>query len=168
VPAVHFRPLELSLAALVVVLDQAVKALVRAELLLFESRAVIPGVFDLTRIHNTGTAFGLFNSLDFPGKTVVLIAVGGVALAGLAWYAATLPLAQRLSRLGLALVLGGAIGNLIDRVWLGYVVDFFDFYWGGWHFWAFNVADAAISVGVGLMILEMLLPQRPAATGRAG
>jgi signal peptidase II len=48
------------------------------------------------------------------------------------------------------------------------VVDFFDFYWGGWHFWAFNVADAAISVGVGLMILEMLLPQRPAATGRAG
>ena len=155
----HFRPAELALAGLVVVLDQIAKALVRADLMLFESRPVIPGVFDLTRIHNTGTAFGLFNDLDFPGKTAVLIAVAGTALVGLAWYAATLPAAQRLSRLGLALVLGGAVGNLIDRVTLGFAVDFFDVYWNGWHFWAFNVADAAISVGVGLMLLEMLLPQ---------
>ena len=165
--AARLRPVELSLAALVVVLDQAVKALVRAELLLFESREVIPGFFDLTRNHNTGTAFGLFNSVDFPGKTLLLIAVAGTALAGLAWYTATLPLDQRLSRLGLALVLGGAVGNLIDRAWLGFVVDFFDFYWRAWHFWAFNVADAAISMGVGLMILEMLLPQHPAIQGRA-
>jgi len=160
VAAARFRPLELSLAALVVVVDQIVKALVRGALVLFESRPVLPGFFDLTRIHNTGTAFGLFNDWDFPGKTAVLILVASAALGGLAWYAATLPASQHLSRLGLALVLGGAVGNLIDRATVGFVLDFFDFYWGGWHFWAFNVADAAITVGVGLMILEMLLPQR--------
>ena len=63
---------------------------------------------------------------------------------------------QRLTRLGLSFVIGGAIGNLIDRVIFGYVLDFFDFYRGGWHFWAFNVADAAINIGVALMILDML------------
>jgi signal peptidase II len=159
VSAARFRPVELALVVLVVAVDQIVKSVVRAELGLFESRTVVPGFFDLTRIHNTGTAFGLFNDIDFPGKTALLIVVAGAALAGLAWYAATLPMAQSLSRLGLALVLGGAVGNLIDRAWLGFVVDFFDFYWSGWHFWAFNVADASISVGVGLMLLEMLMPQ---------
>jgi signal peptidase II len=63
---------------------------------------------------------------------------------------------QRLTRAGLSFVIGGAIGNLIDRILYGYVLDFFDFYRGGWHFWAFNVADAAINIGVALMILEML------------
>ena len=63
---------------------------------------------------------------------------------------------QRLTRLGLSFVIGGAIGNLIDRIAVGYVLDFVDFYWGGWHFWAFNVADAAIHIGVALMILDML------------
>jgi signal peptidase II len=67
-----------------------------------------------------------------------------------------LPPAQWLARIGLACILGGAAGNLIDRVTLGYVVDFFDFYSRGWHFWAFNVADAAITVGVALMILDLL------------
>ena len=156
----RFRPVELSLAGLVVALDQITKALVRSEFQLFESRTVIPEFFDLTRIHNTGTAFGLLQTLDFPFKTVVLILVASAALAGLAYYAATLPTAQRLSRAGLALVLGGAAGNLVDRVTLGYVVDFVDLYWGkgGWHFWAFNVADASITAGVSLMLLETLLP----------
>jgi signal peptidase II len=71
-----------------------------------------------------------------------------------------------LSRVGLTLVLGGAIGNLIDRVTLGYVIDFFDVYWRGWHFWAFNVADAAISVGVCLMLLELLGWQPRLASSR--
>ena len=156
----RFRPVELSLAGLVVALDQITKALVRSEFQLFESRTVIPEFFDLTRIHNTGTAFGLLQTLDFPFKTVVLILVASAALAGLAYYAATLPTAQRLSRAGLALVLGGGAGNLVDRVTLGYVVDFVDLYWGkgGWHFWAFNVADASITAGVSLMLLETLLP----------
>ena len=137
-------------------LDQIVKAIVRREIALNESIPVIPGFFDLTRVHNTGTAFGFMNTTDFPFKTVILAAIAVGALAALAMYAATLPASQWLARIGLALILGGAAGNLIDRVTAGYVVDFVDLYWSGWHFWAFNVADAAITIGVVLMILELL------------
>jgi signal peptidase II len=150
------RQLEFWIAALVVVADQASKAVIRAQFALGESVTVIPSFFDLTRVHNSGAAFGMLNEIDFPYKTVVLSVVATAALMGLAGYAATLPGAQRLTRMGLALIIGGAAGNLIDRVALGFVVDFFDFYWQGWHFWAFNVADAAINVGVACMILDML------------
>lgn len=139
-----------------VVLDQIVKAIVRRQIALNESITVIPGFFDLTRVHNTGTAFGFMNTTDFPFKTVILALVAIAALAALAMYAATLPANQWLARIGLALILGGAAGNLIDRITEGYVVDFVDLYWSGWHFWAFNVADASITVGVALMILDLL------------
>lgn len=137
-------------------LDQIVKAIIRREIELNESIPVIPGFFDLTRVHNTGTAFGFMNATDFPFKTVILACVAIGALAALAMYAATLPANQWLARIGLALILGGAAGNLIDRITEGYVVDFVDLYWSGWHFWAFNVADASITVGVTLMILDLL------------
>jgi signal peptidase II len=78
------------------------------------------------------------------------------AIAGLALWGATLDPEQQLARLGLAFVMGGAAGNLIDRVAYGYVLDFVDLYQGDWHFWAFNVADAAITVGVSLMLLDFL------------
>jgi len=133
-----------------------VKAIVRRHIALNESIAIIPGFFDLTRVHNTGTAFGFMNATDFPFKTVILACVAIGALAALAVYAATLPADQWLARIGLALILGGAAGNLIDRITAGYVVDFVDLYWSGWHFWAFNVADASITVGVALMILDLL------------
>lgn len=147
---------ELLVAGTVAVLDQAAKALVRATLELHESVEVIPNVFNLTRVHNYGAAFGLMNAVDFPFKTVLLAVVAAAALGALAWYGASLPAGQRLARGGLALVVGGAAGNLIDRLGAGYVVDFVDVYWRGWHFWAFNVADASITVGVSLMILDML------------
>ena len=150
------RPRELGIALFIVVLDQAVKATVRRYVALNESVTVIPGFFDLTRVHNTGTAFGFMNGTDFPFKTIILACVAALALAGLAFYAASLPYQQWLARTGLALILGGAAGNLIDRLSWGYVVDFVDMYWSGWHFWAFNVADAAITVGVALMILDLL------------
>ena len=88
-----------------------------------------------------------------------------LGIVPLAIYAATLEAGQWLSRIGLALVIGGAAGNLIDRVSAGYVLDFFDFYYAGWHFWAFNVADAAITVGVALMILELLGVGRARVSG---
>jgi signal peptidase II len=138
------------------VLDQVVKAIVRREMALNESIPVIPGFFDLTRVHNTGTAFGFMNATDFPFKTAILACVAIGALVALAMYAATLPVNQWLARIGLALILGGAAGNLIDRITEGYVVDFVDLYWSGWHFWAFNVADASITIGVALMILDLL------------
>ena len=144
------------IAALVVIVDQVTKAIVRAQLNLHESVTVIPGIFDLTRVHNTGVAFGFLNPIDFPYKAVVLSLIPIAALVGLAVYSATLEASQRLTRTGLAFVIGGAAGNLIDRLTAGYVLDFFDVYRGDWHFWAFNVADAAINIGVALMILELL------------
>jgi signal peptidase II len=150
------RRLEIVIAAVVVILDQVTKALVRPALALHESIEIVPGFLDFTRVHNTGAAFGMLNAVDFPFKTAVLSLVALIALAGVAWYAATVPLEDRLARIGIAGVLGGAIGNLIDRSTSGYVLDFVDAYWNGWHFWAFNVADAAISVGVIFMILDIL------------
>jgi signal peptidase II len=150
------RNAEIWVAALIVLTDQATKALVRRRFELHESVDIVPGFFSLTRVHNTGAAFGMLNDIDFPFKPIVLVLVASAALAGVALYAAMLPPAQWVARLGLAFILGGAAGNLIDRLTLGYVVDFFDVFWRGWHFWAFNVADAAITVGVSLMILDLL------------
>jgi len=147
---------EIWIAAVIVVLDQAAKAVVRSRFGLHQSVEVIPGFFNLTRVHNYGAAFGLMNAADFPLKTVLLSIIAAAALAALTWHGATLPAEQRLARAGLALIVGGAAGNLIDRLRSGYVVDFVDLYWQGWHFWAFNVADAAITVGVSLMILDLL------------
>ncbi len=143
-------------ACVIIVMDQATKSAVRARMDLGDSMAVVPGFFSLTRVHNTGAAFGMLSGVDFPLKTVVLALVAAGALVGLAGYLASIPAAHWLSRLGLACIIGGAAGNLIDRVALGFVVDFFDVYWQGWHFWAFNIADAAITVGVAFMILDML------------
>jgi signal peptidase II len=150
------RRIEVIVAVTVVILDQITKAMVRPSLALHESREVIPGFLDLTRVHNTGAAFGMLNSVEFPFKTVVLSLIALIALGGVAWYAATVPMGDRLARLGIAGVLGGAIGNLIDRARSGYVLDFVDAYWGDWHFWAFNIADAAITIGVVFMILDIL------------
>ena len=150
------RRLEALTVALIVIIDQVVKMLIRGRLEYGESIEVIPGFFSLTRVHNTGAAFGMLNPVDFPYKSVVMPLVAAAALAGLALYAATLDAAQRLSRIGLTFVIAGAAGNLIDRLAMGYVLDFVDVYWRDWHFWAFNVADASITVGVALMILDLL------------
>jgi len=150
------RRLELYVALTVVLLDQITKAMIRPALALHESMVVITGFVDFTRVHNTGAAFGMLNSVDFPFKTVVLSLVALIALGGVAWYAATVPVGDVLARMGIAGVLGGAVGNLIDRATAGYVLDFVDAYWNSWHFWAFNVADAAITVGVIFMIFDIL------------
>jgi signal peptidase II len=147
---------EIWTAAAIVVLDQTTKAIVKYGLPLHESVTVIPGFFDFTHVRNTGAAFGMLNNIDFAYKPAVMVIVALVALAAVASYALTLPATQRIARYGLALILGGAIGNLIDRATMGYVVDFVDVYWRGVHFWAFNVADSAITVGVALMLLDVL------------
>lgn len=150
------RRLEWFLVLGIVVADQVTKALVRRSLELHDSVELVPDILAFTRVHNTGAAFGMFNTMEFPGKTLVLTGVATAALIGVAWYAASIPLAERLARLGVACILGGAIGNLIDRATAGYVLDFVDASWQGWHFWAFNVADAAITIGVVLMILDLV------------
>jgi signal peptidase II len=144
------------MVVLVLLVDQLTKSLVRASLALHESIEVIPGLLDFTHVRNTGAAFGILNTSDFPYKTLLLGAIAVAALLAVAVYSASLTREQLLPRVGLALILAGAAGNLIDRVAIGSVVDFVDVYWGSYHFWAFNVADSAISVGVALMILDTI------------
>ena len=152
----------LGVAAAVVVADQITKLLIQQRLDLYQSVPVIPNLFNLTRVHNTGAAFGMLDGAGLPYQSLLLTTVRLAALAGLTWFAATLPHTHRLARGGLALVVGGAAGNLVDGLLLGHVVDFLDFYWRGWHFWSFNVADAAITAGATLIFLELLFASRHA------
>jgi signal peptidase II len=150
------RPFELGAMALIIILDQITKAMVRATLPLGDSRTIIPGFLDLAHVQNTGAAFGLLNNVDFAFKPIVMVAIAGLALLAIAAYGTQLGFQDRLARFGLALILGGAFGNLLDRAIAGHVVDFVDVYWRDVHFWAFNVADAAITVGAILVILDTL------------
>jgi signal peptidase II len=150
------RRLEILLPILVVALDQATKALVRTSLPLNSSMPIVRGIVDFTHVQNTGTAFGFLNLVDFPYKTALIAVMATMALIAVGFYSASLARQQLTARVGLALIIGGAAGNLLDRVLTGSVVDFVDVYWGTYHFWAFNVADSAITIGVSLMILDML------------
>ena len=150
------RRLEIVVPIGIVVLDQLTKALVRSTVPLHASVTVIPGFMDFTHVRNTGAAFGLLNAADFPFKTVLIGVIAVAALVGVGMYAASLARHEIMARVGLALIIGGAAGNLIDRILIGSVVDFVDVYWQAYHFWAFNVADSAITVGAAVMILDML------------
>ena len=150
------RRLELWLPILIVAVDQATKAMVKASLPLHDSVTIIPGLLDITHVLNSGAAFGILNGVDFPFKTVAIAMIAMAALVGVGMYAASISHHQLIARVGLALIIGGAAGNLVDRVLAGSVVDFVDVYWRTHHFWAFNVADSAISVGVAIMIVDML------------
>jgi signal peptidase II len=149
--------------AAIVVVDQLVKLAIVAALPVYESVTVIPNLLDLTYVRNTGVAFGLLNESSLPFKGVITTTLALAALGGIALYARQLQPHEKWARLGLTLILGGACGNLIDRVRLGYVIDFVDVYWRNWHFWAFNVADAAISVGAVFVFLDLLLGARHAS-----
>jgi signal peptidase II len=160
------RRLEIWLPILVVALDQLTKAIVRSTLPLHTSVTVVPGFVDFTHVLNSGAAFGILNTADFPFKSVVIAIIATTALIGVGMYAASLAHHQLVARIGLALIIGGAAGNLLDRVVAGSVVDFVDVYWRSYHFWAFNVADSAITIGVAIMIFDMLgISERSASGG---
>jgi signal peptidase II len=157
------RYLLVSLA--VIVLDQWTKWLVEVHLPHHSSQPVIPGFFNLTHVRNTGVAFGLFAS-DGGGSgnwLLTLLGLGALVAVGLYfWYT---PSRDRVLLAALALVVGGAIGNLIDRVSSGAVTDFLDVFVGLHHWPSFNVADSAISVGIVLMAIDSFRP-RPVPAGR--
>ena len=145
----------LALAALLVLADQASKYAVSANLRPGEVRE-ITGFFNLVLTYNRGAAFSFLS--DAGGwQRALFIGIAIVAVAVIVGLLAKHP-GEGLFCAGLALILGGALGNVWDRVALGHVVDFLDFHAFGWHFWAFNVADSAITVGAGLVILDGLLP----------
>ena len=148
------------LGGTVAILDQTTKAVVRAVLPLYDSIEIIPGLLNFTHARNYGVAFGFLNNVNFPFKTAFMTLVALTALTAISIYAMRSDIPRMTAKIGLALVIGGAVGNLIDRVTAGYVVDFIDFYWRGWHFWAFNVADAGITVGASLLIIDMIWMDR--------
>ena len=162
--SVRLRGFEIAVIAGIVLADQVTKAAVRARIPLYDTVAVIGGVLNLTHVRNSGAAFGFLNAVDFPFKASLLALVATAALTGIAWYAARVPTHARVARLGLALILAGAVGNLVDRLVLGAVVDFIDVVFGTWHFWAFNLADSAITMGVIALVFDMMGTGRHAST----
>lgn len=151
------RLYHLLIALMIFTLDQVTKAVVEASIPLYEVRTVIPGCFHLTHVKNRGAAFGIFADSPSEGKIMMLVFLSVLALAvvvTLLWR--NQPTARRMG-LGLALILGGAVGNLFDRLAHGSVVDFLDFYLSSYHWPAFNVADSAIVVGAGLLLMDMMM-----------
>ena len=153
----------LLVALCVVLLDQASKEWVRGAFSLHESVPVIPGFFHLTYIRNTGAAWGMFS-----GQNIALSALALVMLAVLVVFRRKILPPGRVHRVALGLLCGGIAGNLFDRLRLDYVVDFLDFFVRTSHFPAFNVADSAICVGVGIYVLGTLLVKTPEAVPAPG
>ena len=144
----------LSVISLVLlVLDQASKLYVDANFRLHETVPVIRDFFHLTYVRNKGAAFGLL--ADSTVRIPFFITVSIVAMLGILWYIKRIRNDQKLALFSLSLIFSGALGNLIDRIRLGEVIDFLDVFWQGHHWPAFNVADSAITVGVTLLFIEM-------------
>lgn len=147
----------LGIALLVLLIDQFTKVLVLGAFQLGDSTAVT-SFFNLVRAHNHGAAFS-FLAAAGGWQRWFFTGIGVVAAVFMLWMLRS-HAGQKLFSLAIALILGGAIGNVVDRLLHGYVVDFLDFYWGAWHFPAFNVADSAISLGAVLLILDEILRVR--------
>ena len=151
----------LTISFVLVLLDQATKAVIGHYLQPYHSISVIPGFFNLTHIHNPGGAFGFLAGADPILRKVVFLFASLLAVGLILWYYLKTPVSYPLLATAFAMIFGGAIGNLIDRIRTGKVVDFLDFYVGNRHWPAFNVADSAITIGIGIFILHLLFKKLP-------
>ena len=140
----------------VLVLDQVTKVLVDKTMTLHQSIEVIPNFAHLTHLRNTGAAFGFLAGSHSTLRIVFFGVISVVAIGCIAYLLRSLRPQQKTLLVSLSLILGGAVGNLIDRLRLGEVIDFIDLHWYHIHWPAFNVADSAITVGVSVMVLDML------------
>ena len=147
----------LGLAFIIVLIDQFTKVLVLGAFQLGDSTPVT-SFFNLVRVHNHGAAFS-FLAAAGGWQRWFFTGIGVVAALFMLWMLRS-HAGQTLFCLAISLILGGAVGNVIDRLLHGYVVDFLDFFWGHWHFPAFNIADSAITLGAGLLILDEILRVR--------
>ena len=153
------------IAVTVFALDRWSKHLVETGMTPYESRAIIPGFFNIVRSSNPGVAFGIFADSTSSYRVALLLAFSVVALLLLGWLLWRNRSMDAMSNTAVALIFGGAAGNVFDRIRSGSVTDFLDFYNGSYHWYTFNVADAAISLGAGLLLLGML--RRSAAERKA-
>ncbi|HMD96532.1 MAG TPA: signal peptidase II [Terriglobia bacterium] len=155
-PKTASRIAYIAIAALVFIGDQATKAMVEKSIPERDVIPVIPQFFNLTHVKNVGAAFGLFADSPAPWKEDLLIAVAAGLLATVAVIAWRSRQIVWQSGVGLALILGGALSNLVDRIRWGRVTDFLDFYINSYHWYTFNLADSAIVVGAGFLILQVV------------
>jgi len=159
---------------LVVLVDQVSKSWIVQGFQFHEIRVVIEGVFELTHARNSGGVWGLGQGLPVAARTAIFLALPSLITLAAIWYSLALPLHDRLRHFSIALVVGGAIGNLIDRLRLGQVIDFLVFHWKD-HYWpAFNLADSAICVGIAILMIRTIFEgetdedRHEEATGTAG
>jgi len=150
------------ISAVIIVLDAVTKWMVSANITLHDAITVVPNLFSIVHVRNTGAAFGIGANAE--SQVVPLLLNSGAILVFLivVAYALRTPLTDRTLQIGLHLILGGAIGNLVDRFRFGYVVDFLDIYVRDHHWPAFNVADSAICIGIALLFLDMRRKPVPA------
>ena len=149
------------LALLIIVIDQWTKRLITSRFVEFESVVLLP-VLDIMRLHNTGAAFSFLSTASGWQRWFFIALALGVSIGILTWLWRLPAGSRNILAAGLCCVMGGALGNVIDRISLGHVVDFIRVHYGAWYFPAFNVADSAITVGAALLILDSLLqPKQP-------
>ncbi len=150
----------ISIIGFIVSFDQLTKALVMGKFRLHQSMVVIDNFLNVTLVHNRGAAFGILANLPDNIRepfflVIPLLTLGAILIA---FYKLTEE--DALGILGLALIVGGALGNLIDRVRIGHVIDFIDFHIGSWHFATFNLADSAVSIGAVLLVIHFIFEER--------
>jgi signal peptidase II len=148
-------------AGLTIAADQVTKAFILQYLPLHRSISVIPGFFNLTHIKNPGGAFGFLANQSSQLRSIIFLFISTLAVCLVFWFYKKTPHSHPLLASGFALIFGGAIGNLIDRIRFGEVVDFLDIFIGNLHWPAFNVADSAISIGIAIFALHLLLKKLP-------
>lgn len=156
-------PLFISVALGVFFFDQITKRIIEEQLFLHEAVPVIPGFFQIVRVHNRGAAFGILRDLPETVTTPLFLSIGTLALAVLLLLVRRVPPQEKLVLVALAGITGGAVGNLWDRIRLGYVIDFLDVYVKQYHWPAFNLADSSISLGVTYLLLRSLFGRDPFA-----
>jgi len=150
-----------AIAGLVMVFDQITKAMIMETVPLFHSVSIIPGFFSLTHIHNPGGAFGFLAGGDSGVRNFIFLGISLAALGMIFYFYKHTPRTHPKLATAFALIFGGALGNMIDRVRFGKVVDFLDFYMGSLHWPAFNIADSAISVGVAIFLFHLVFKKLP-------
>ena len=149
------------IAGLVVLLDQITKLLVLDSMPLFHSIEIIPGFFNFTHVHNPGGAFGFLSTSSTTVQRFVFLFASSLAVGLVLYFYIKTPRSFPWLLSGFALVIGGACGNLIDRIRMGRVVDFLDFYIGNLHWPAFNVADSAVSIGMVIFVFHLVFKKLP-------
>lgn len=145
----------------ILIADQLTKAIIAQKIALLSSKSIIPGFFNLTHIRNRGAIFGFFSQSGSQFLYIILMLASLTALGLVVFYFFKTPASEKFMKISLSLILAGALGNLIDRIFRGYVVDFLDFYIKKLHWPSFNVADASITIGAILVIFIFFFKRRP-------